>query len=996
VRDVKLYRFLLRMFPRAWRHRYQDEVLGILAEEGGPKLRPSIDLIHSGIVERIRQFQRLVWSGVRFASGRALALGGGLMVAAVAFSLLTASVDVGTARINGVVGQNWRGAYDLLVLPAGSGPSVSTPGHLVEANYLSASPAGITMAQYEQVAHLPGVGVAAPLEVVGYVLETASVPVDVGPVIGTSGATVLTLTSHFTADRGLSRYPSTLESYVYVTPDPLSSMEIDQRRQLVGDGEQLPGGSTVSVCPIALGTQPVQASPFQNAAGVLSGSCYSRQAIGPGPPAGSVVGYVTWSFPVLVAGVDPAAENALTGLGKATVSGRYLSEDEGTTYSGKRGLVVPVLASTTAFDGDVDDVTVERMPASAVALARSQDPAKIADELASESASAKAGAVLHVSISGQQAWQQLLAQIAAQTTEADGGSGSSSGAPSNAAPETEYATIVGQYWSVGGVSYSKSPGGVHTVLPVVNPLSVWQSGLAVVGQSDVYAPAAAADTGFRTLTEHLSIPDPAPQVVLQAIGRFDPYRLTGFARGAASPLASYQAPVLSGVGAASLAALHDQPLLPDGNMAGYAQQPPLLLTTLAGASTLEDPANFDGTSTQASAPIGSVRVRVAGLRGTVPEQLGKIAAVGQEITKATGLSVVVTAGSSPQLVTVALPAGKFGRPSLTLAEPWTAVMVALVVLRQADAESLALFVLILVVCGLFLAGAALAGVRGRREEIAVLRALGWGRHQVFALVLGEVAMLGIVAGAAGVVVSLLLIGGLRIDVPLWRSALVLPVAAVLAVVSGLVPAWLAARVEPAGALAPAARSPRRRGLPVRSITGLALTAVARTPGRCALAGAALATGVAGLAVLLAAQVSFSGSIGDSALAGLVTASTRGTDLASALLAVGLGAASVADVTYLNLRERAGELAALAATGWGSAQLGRLLGTEALVTAFVGSVTGAAAGLAAAGYAFGMSGLVVVGAVAAAAGGTVVALAGTAGVLAIAARRSLAPVLAADA
>jgi ABC-type antimicrobial peptide transport system permease subunit len=277
----------------------------------------------------------------------------------------------------------------------------------------------------------------------------------------------------------------------------------------------------------------------------------------------------------------------------------------------------------------------------------------------------------------------------------------------------------------------------------------------------------------------------------------------------------------------------------------------------------------------------------------------------------------------------------------------------------------------------------------------VLRALGWGRHQVFALVLGEVAMLGVVAGLGGVAVSVLLIKGLGLAVPLSRAALVLPVAAVLAVISGLVPAWLAARVEPAGSLAPAARAPRRRGLPVRSITGLAVTDVARTLGRCALAGAALAAGVAGLAVLLAAQASFGRSIGDSALAGLVTASTQGTDLVSAFLAVGLGAASVADVTYLNVRERAAELAALAASGWGRSDIGRLLMTEAIITAVAGSAVGAAAGLLAAGYTFGLSALVVAGAAGAAAAGTVAALAGTVAVLIFTSGRPLAAVLAAD-
>jgi putative ABC transport system permease protein len=304
-------------------------------------------------------------------------------------------------------------------------------------------------------------------------------------------------------------------------------------------------------------------------------------------------------------------------------------------------------------------------------------------------------------------------------------------------------------------------------------------------------------------------------------------------------------------------------------------------------------------------------------------------------------------------------------------------------------------VIILVVCGLFLAEAALAGVRGRRTEIGVLRALGWGRRQVFVVVLGEVVMLGLLSGLAGTALAAALIAGLRLALPLWRAALVLPVTMVLSVLAGLVPAWLAARAEPTSALAPAARAPRRRGFPIRSIAGLALTGLARVPGRCALAAAGLGVGVAALAVLLAAQASFSTSIGDTALAGLVTATTRGTDVISALLAVGLGAASVADVTYLNLRERAGELAALEASGWGRRQIGVLLTIEGLFTALIGAIGGGAVGLAAAGIAFGLTLPVVGGAAVAAVVGTVVAVAGTAVVLRFTSDRPLAAVLAAD-
>lgn len=973
------YRVFLRLFPRAWRERYGDEVLDILSDEEGSALGPSLQLLGSGIVERLRQFRRLIWSGVKFAKGRTMALGAGLMVAAVAFSLLTASVEVGTARIEGVVRRNWRGAYDLLVLPARAG-GIGTRGQTVQTNYLSAHDSGITVAQYRKVSHLPGVGVAAPLEVVGYVLETAAVPVSVGTAAGTKGARVLDLTTHFTADRGLSTYPSQQAGYVYLTPDPLSPYRIDQASQLIGKLEHLPSGQSVMVCPTALGQGSSQSSPFESPA--PSGNCYSRQST----PQRAVQGYVMWSFPVLVAGIDPVAENRLTGMRRALVSGHYLGEQQGPAIAGKGSgpapVVIPVLASTLSFDGEDEHVTVSVLPASAVGVARSEQPGAIAAALAHD----KATPVMRMNVTGAQAWRDLLRQLRPAADHSLAGTRFAT---------TAFAQIVGQYWTAGPVSFDRGSQGIMLARPVANRVSVWRSGTSVAGRSYVFVPPAAAGVGFRKLSEHIRRQNQANvPITLEAVGEFDPYRLAGFA-GGRSPLASYRAPVLLPAGTRSRRLLGGHPLAPNDNIAGFAQQPPLLLTTLSGARALENPSIFSGTTRQYAAPIGSIRVRVSGLHGDVQEKLGKIAYVGHEIAKTTGLRVVVTAGSSPRLVRVGLPAGRFGRPALDLSERATSILVALVVLRQVDRESLALFLLVLVVCALFLSGAALAAVRSRREEIAILRALGWARHQVFALVLGEVAMLGMLAGGAGALVSAVVVKGLGLAVPGWHVIVVLPVAVVLAVVSGLLPAVLASRTEPAGGMAPAARAPGRRAWPVRSIRSMALTGVSRTLGRCALAAAALAIGVAGLTVLAAAQASFSEAVGDSALAGLVTASTRGTDLVSALLAVGLGATAVGDVTYLNLRERAGELAALAACGWGRPHLSRLLAVESLVTAVFGSLLGAAAGLALAGDAFGLTAGVVAGGVVAAAIGTGIAMAATIVVLILTRRRSLSAVLAAD-
>jgi putative ABC transport system permease protein len=51
------------------------------------------------------------------------------------------------------------------------------------------------------------------------------------------------------------------------------------------------------------------------------------------------------------------------------------------------------------------------------------------------------------------------------------------------------------------------------------------------------------------------------------------------------------------------------------------------------------------------------------------------------------------------------------------------------------------------------------------------------------------------------------------------------------------------------------------------------------------------------------------------------------------------------VLYVNVRDRARELAALSATGWSGFALGRLVAFEGLVLGLAGGVFGAAAGLA---------------------------------------------------
>jgi hypothetical protein len=122
------------------------------------------------------------------------------------------------------------------------------------------------------------------------------------------------------------------------------------------------------------------------------------------------------------------------------------------------------------------------------------------------------------------------------------------------------------------VRYKRNSLGVLVSTSVRNPVSIWID--HAFSQGYVSPPPSAADAGFRVLTEHQATAKDG-SVMLRAVGEFGPARLGGYSgAGPGAPLASYRAPVLTETDARSRALLGGQPLLPDGNMAGYAQIPP--------------------------------------------------------------------------------------------------------------------------------------------------------------------------------------------------------------------------------------------------------------------------------------------------------------------------------------------------------------------------------------------------------------------------------------
>jgi hypothetical protein len=203
----------------------------------------------------------MVASTLRHRAGRSLAVVLAIVVAAVSFSVLASAVVTSRLQVHGTINANYRSAYDILVRPVGSRSSVERSQGLVRENYLAGIFGGITMAQWHRIERIPGVSVAAPVAMIGYLMPFENVNIPIGNYVTGASHPLFRVTETESGDNGLSHYPAPSQ-YVYVN---------NEKHPPAVDGMQ-------STCSTFYENLPAARSPFDVAAGTSMFCDNTRQA----------------------------------------------------------------------------------------------------------------------------------------------------------------------------------------------------------------------------------------------------------------------------------------------------------------------------------------------------------------------------------------------------------------------------------------------------------------------------------------------------------------------------------------------------------------------------------------------------------------------------------------------------------------------------------------------------------------------------------------------
>jgi putative ABC transport system permease protein len=353
------------------------------------------------------------------------------------------------------------------------------------------------MAQYRQIASIPGVQVAAPIAMVGYSLLVSqlSFPLPTAD-LSRPGRQLYRVTTTWISQSGASRAAEP-PSFVYVTPQPLG---VDAQTGYLAT-ERLPDGTSVTICPADATLEP-GVDPFGAAA---QSDCTAWSKVNGYGPAGPLVpgvspanpGYhVDWVIPVLIAAVDPVAEAELDGLNRAVISGHYLAEHA----AGANSSTFPVLASSVS---GLDESAVTQLAALSAPVSASSMTAS----WITQHATAPGQVISAITTTAHQAYQQLQAALAVKPGPAAptvGGGGTVITYTGKMEPSIGGRVGIHAYWSVGPTSYRRLRSGTLVAQLTHNPPSTWYTGGAQTASMDdednqcrkvsVHAPAATTFT----------------------------------------------------------------------------------------------------------------------------------------------------------------------------------------------------------------------------------------------------------------------------------------------------------------------------------------------------------------------------------------------------------------------------------------------------------------------------------------------------------------------
>ena len=923
-----------------------------------------------------------------------------VLFAVTSFVVLTGVTTTQRVETLEIAADAWRSAYDVLVRPTGTRTLLEDETRRLRPNFLSDIYGGITVDEWHQIADIPGVEVAAPIGTVGIVWGVVNIPLDLSHLVEDAGTQLIRVSI---ATQSRSNILPARSAYLYVTDNEFGPPEpiVFQGATINHTGPtEIVNGTVTFPCIPLLSTWRDAFSdwprdPFDLSA--WSMACVSRQNL----LANGFTINLPMVIPLSVAAIDPDAEAALVGLDNAVVAGRFFTADDGLRIRpGRAGLlgqgdwpVAPTLLAANASPTDFQlAVTVDELAPQTISEFLSLDPTR----------PFTVGKTQQVAIIQDATPLRLLETqeipladiydrfVATKYPRSDAERATAELAWETITNDGEWESLLwlwenSEIWACrllrpGAINFSNPPSANNendgfTVASGTGPAEGHTSATELLqGHDDLTAIARQSATNqYHAMAQcHLPpetlpwFPVPGtvaadsyrPLSILQTdiqntfgvvgfdiVGWFDP-ALTAAPGVVANqvPLETYQAPTVYVADDATRELLGQDAFLPNLNPFDYLVPAPSLLIPLAAIEVVAPNLfGFSPDRVNVEAPISAIRVRVADVTGWDELSQLRIQLVADQIREQTGLDVDVTIGAALTEQPVTLTQTD-NRPNLNLIELWSQLGVVAMIVNAVDRKSVLLFALILASTALTIATVASAAAAAQRKTLGILAAVGYQASRLWAFLLLQQVVLGLIAGTLGAILALPIAAALNIEISTSRTLLAIPISALLVALAACPAAISAVRHRPIALLTPPIRA-QRRSIKVNSPQALGLVGLTRRPLRLVRAVCAIAIAVIAVSILMIIAYTFQGAVAGTLLGDAIVLEVRTADIIAVIILTFLGLICLVMTLRFAHLEDASDWAILSAVGWHSTLVLRAVMAQGALIGVTGGLCGLAATVA---------------------------------------------------
>ncbi|WP_313799029.1 FtsX-like permease family protein [Cytobacillus sp.] len=368
---------------------------------------------------------------------------------------------------------------------------------------------------------------------------------------------------------------------------------------------------------------------------------------------------------------------------------------------------------------------------------------------------------------------------------------------------------------------------------------------------------------------------------------------------------------------------------PTSNIYGYLMSPPTMLTTIEASEHI-----------LGNNPISAIRIKVKGVDELGDASQEKLEKVANEIESLTGHETTITLGSSPDPLLINIP--KVGKHDSIgwIEQPWIKIGASIGIFKETKLGYSGIIACIILVSIIYVFSTNLVSFLSRKQEFAVLLAVGWKPKQLKNILMVESLLLGLIVSFVTLLIQIAL-NIIRENSLLISETLLLTFFVLLIYIIGpLGPARLINKIHPSQVMRTGEVSVSgKRMLKTKGLLSMVLNTVLGRLQRNLVSIIAIALPTTMLILFIYVTFRLNGVLYTSWLGQYVSMEVGAPHYIAVIISLIISILTTSEIMWQNIKERKNEIALLKAFGWKNKYIRLMVLIEGAIIGFLGGVVG---------------------------------------------------------